>query len=233
MKKFIKQLKERNPFHKQEQPQELPIKRTLSSNGSVQFATSYTLGRTIGKGAFGIVYEATHNSSHKKYAIKSLVKSNLSETQKVKQEIQILKSISHPNIVQFYELFEDDVHLRIVSELCSGGELFDRIIKQGSFTEKDAIHLIKQLLSGVCYLHSKNIVHRDLKPENLLFNVATSQLEDCKLMITDFGLSRISDEDLLMTACGTPSFVAPEVIMRTGHGTPCDLWSIKLNITIL
>lgn len=99
-------------------------------------------------------------------------------------------------------------------ELVTGGELFDRIVDKGSYTERDASSLVKQILSAVDYLHNLNIVHRDLKPENLLYK---SKADDSKIMLSDFGLSKILVENKMMkTACGTPGYVAPEVLLELG-----------------
>jgi len=118
-------------------------------------------------------------------------------------ELNVLKKVDHPNIVALHDLFETKNAVYIITDLASGGELFTELLLQRSFTEKDAAHLIRQVLEGVAYLHDHEIVHRDLKPENLLFK---DKDENPRLMITDFGLSKIlrNHNDILMTACGTP-----------------------------
>ncbi|KAI8146191.1 kinase-like domain-containing protein [Fennellomyces sp. T-0311] len=140
-------------------------------------------------------------------------------------ELDILKSVRHPHIVSMHGLYESKEAVYIVTDLASGGELFQQLLKKGSYTEKDASNLVRQMLEGLSYLHDNDIVHRDIKPENLLFDTAD---ENAKLMITDFGLSKIlkNHDDILMTACGTPGYVAPEVLLQTGHGKPVDLWSV-------
>jgi calcium/calmodulin-dependent protein kinase I len=113
----------------------------------------------------------------------------------------------------------------------TGGELFDRIVEKGMYTEKDASELVQQILTAVDYLHKSDIVHRDLKPENLLYY---SPAEDSKIMISDFGLSRMGENvDELATACGTPGYVAPEVLRRQKYGKPVDCWSIGVISYIL
>lgn len=114
----------------------------------------------------------------------------------------------------------------LITDLAFGGELFDRICKKGSYYESDAVEIVKTTLSAVCYLHSNGIVHRDLKPENLLFR---SPAEDSELLLADFGLSRIIDEEqmhVLTTTCGTPGYMAPEIFNKTGHGKPVDVWAL-------
>ena len=112
----------------------------------------------------------------------------------------------------------------------TGGELFDRIVEKGSYTEKDAADLIRQVLSAVAYMHSMGVVHRDLKPENLLYH---SPEEDSKIMISDFGLSKMEDSGIMATACGTPGYVAPEVLAQKPYGKEVDVWSIGVISYIL
>merc|ERR1719394_1566059 len=115
-------------------------------------------------------------------------------------------------------------------ELVTGGELFDRIVEKGSYTEKDAADLIKQVMSAVHYMHESGVVHRDLKPENLLYH---SPDEDSKIMISDFGLSKMEDSGIMATACGTPGYVAPEVLAQKPYGKEVDVWSIGVISYIL
>ncbi|KAJ3199539.1 hypothetical protein HK099_003118, partial [Clydaea vesicula] len=144
--------------------------------------------------------------------------------QSLRNEIEVLKRINHKNIIGLKDFFETESRLYLVCDLAEGGELFEALIDKGFFNEKVAAQLVKQLLEAILYLHSKDIVHRDLKPENLLFD---SKSEDANLMITDFGLSKyIEENDILKTACGTPGYVAPEVLMKTGYGKPVDMWSM-------
>ncbi|ESO00521.1 hypothetical protein HELRODRAFT_93050, partial [Helobdella robusta] len=140
----------------------------------------------------------------------------------------ILKQVRHPHIVSMHGLYESKDAVYIVTDLAGGGELFQQLLKKGNYTEKDAANLIRQMLEGLSYLHKCDIVHRDMKPENakqLLFQTTD---ENASLMITDFGLSKIlkNHDDVLTTACGTPGYVAPEVLLQTGYGKPVDLWSV-------
>ncbi|PIO70310.1 kinase domain protein [Teladorsagia circumcincta] len=115
-------------------------------------------------------------------------------------------------------------------ELVTGGELFDRIVAKGSYTEKDASHLIRQVLHAVSFMHGNGVVHRDLKPENLLYY---NQDEDSKIMVSDFGLSKTEDSGVMATACGTPGYVAPEVLQQKPYGKAVDVWSIGVIAYIL
>jgi len=112
----------------------------------------------------------------------------------------------------------------------TGGELFDRIVEKGSYSEKDAADLIKQVLSAVAYMHEEGVVHRDLKPENLLYY---SPDADSKIMISDFGLSKMEESGVMATACGTPGYVAPEVLAQKPYGKAVDVWSIGVISYIL
>ncbi|KDR20580.1 Calcium/calmodulin-dependent protein kinase type 1D, partial [Zootermopsis nevadensis] len=138
--------------------------------------------------------------------------------------------LKHPNIVQLLETFEDKHKVYLIMELVTGGELFDRIVEKGSYTEKDASDLIRQVLEAVDYMHEQGVVHRDLKPENLLYY---SPDEDSKIMISDFGLSKMEDSGIMATACGTPGYVAPEVLAQKPYGKAVDVWSIGVISYIL
>jgi calcium/calmodulin-dependent protein kinase I len=146
----------------------------------------------------------------------------------VRNEIAVLKKVSmgHQNILTLVDYFETMNNLYLVTDLALGGELFDRICRKGSYYESDAAELIRATLSAVAYLHDHGIVHRDLKPENLLFRTPEDNAE---LLIADFGLSRIMDEEqfhVLTTTCGTPGYMAPEIFKKTGHGKPVDVWAM-------
>jgi len=119
----------------------------------------YTMGQPLGSGSFGTVRIATHKQTNQKRAIKVIKKQDQDE-QKFFLEVEILSKLSHPNIMQIYEFYSDAKHYYIVSEVCSGGELFEKISEQGSFTEKAASQIMKQLISAISYSHINNIVHR-------------------------------------------------------------------------
>ncbi|XP_053870834.1 calcium/calmodulin-dependent protein kinase type 1B [Malaclemys terrapin pileata] len=115
-------------------------------------------------------------------------------------------------------------------QLVTGGELFDRIVARGHYTERDASRLVRQVLGAVSYLHQLGVVHRDLKPENLLY---ASPLEDAKIMITDFGLSKLESDGVMATACGTPGYVAPELLEQKPYGKAVDSWALGVISYIL
>ncbi|KAF9217994.1 hypothetical protein CPC16_001356 [Podila verticillata] len=180
----------------------------------------------LGVGTFATVKEIVLKETGKSYALKIILKKTLQgKGAMIDTEISVLSKVRHPNCVSLLELFETEDAVYLVTDLAAGGELFDQLLQKGSYTEGDAARLVYQILLGVAYLHDRDIVHRDLKPENLLFSDKT---ENARLMITDFGLSKVltTQNDVLMTACGTPGYVAPEVLEQIGHGKPVDMWSV-------
>ncbi|KAF8929539.1 hypothetical protein BGZ58_008873 [Dissophora ornata] len=186
----------------------------------------YTISdHVLGVGTFATVKEIILKSTGKSYALKIILKKTLQGKSSIETEISVLSKVRHPNCVSLLELFETEEAVYLVTDLAEGGELFDQLLKKGFYGEGDAARLVHQILLGVEYLHSMGVVHRDLKPENLLFE---DKSENSRLMITDFGLSKVltGGNDVLMTACGTPGYVAPEVLEQIGHGKPVDMWSV-------
>ncbi|KAG9332684.1 hypothetical protein JZ751_014782, partial [Albula glossodonta] len=197
-------------------------------------------------GAFSEVVLAEEKMTQRLVAIKCIPKKALEgKENSIENEIAVLHKIKHTNIVSLEDIFESKSHLYLVMQLqqlgltldvtpfhsVSGGELFDRIVEKGFYTEKDASKLIQQILDAVKYLHDMGIVHRDLKPENLLYY---SMEEDSKIMISDFGLSKIEGSGSVMsTACGTPGYVAPEVLAQKPYSKAVDCWSIGVISYIL
>lgn len=186
--------------------------------------SKYRFGRTLGAGTYGIVREADGPTG--KVAIKIILKKNVKGNERmVYDELDMLQRLKHDHIVRFEDWFESKDKYYIVTELATGGELFDRICEQGKFTEKDASQTIKQVLGAVDYLHSKNVVHRDLKPENLLY---LSKSQDSDLVLADFGIAKMLDskDEVLTTMAGSFGYAAPEVMLKKGHGKPVDMWSM-------
>lgn len=192
----------------------------------------YILKEVLGSGAFSQVRQASSKvSSSTQVAVKTIQKKALKgKEETLENEIAVLRKLQHPNIVQLVEVFQEKMQYHLVMQLVTGGELFDRIVEKGSYSEKDAVHLISQILDGVRYMHSEGVVHRDLKPENLLYYDATPE---AKIMITDFGLSKMGENVVLSTTCGTPGYVAPEVLNRETYTNKVDVWSIGVISYIL
>ncbi|XP_006767242.1 PREDICTED: calcium/calmodulin-dependent protein kinase type 1G isoform X2 [Myotis davidii] len=184
----------------------------------------------LGSGAFSEVFLVKQRVTGKLFALKCIKKSPAFRDSSLENEIAVLKKIKHENIVTLEDIYESATHYYLVMQLVSGGELFDRILERGVYTEKDASLVIQQVLSAVKYLHENGIVHRDLKPENLLY---LTPEENSKIMITDFGLSKMEQSGVMSTACGTPGYVAPEVLAQKPYSKAVDCWSIGVITYIL
>ncbi|XP_029291104.1 calcium/calmodulin-dependent protein kinase IGb isoform X2 [Cottoperca gobio] len=183
----------------------------------------------LGSGAFSEVFMVKEKKTGKMFAMKC-VKKKQKRDLNLENEIAVLRRIKHDNVVGMEDFYESQTHFYLVMELVSGGELFDRILDRGVYSEKDASSVIQQVLQAVSYLHENDIVHRDLKPENILYY---SQDENSKIMISDFGLSKMVDNDIMSTACGTPGYVAPEVLAQKPYSKAVDCWSIGVITYIL
>ncbi|KMZ63593.1 Calcium-dependent protein kinase [Zostera marina] len=194
----------------------------------------YTMGKKLGQGQFGTTYLCVEKSTGDKYACKSIPKRKLlckEDYEDVWREIQIMHHLSeHPEVVQIRGAYEDSMSVHIVMELCAGGELFDRIIKKGHYSEKKAAMLIKTVVKMVEACHSLGVTHRDLKPENFLF---VGEEEDSALKATDFGLSLFyKPGEIFSEVVGSPYYVAPEVL-RKYYGPEADVWSAGVILYIL
>merc|ERR1712232_183779 len=192
----------------------------------------YEIGNELGSGAFSVVKSCRRKDTGEEFAVKIINKETVkADLHRLAIEMKILESVKHPNIIELKEIFETNDKLYIVTELVTGGELFDRIVNKGSYTERDAATLVTKFLEALDYLHEKGIVHRDLKPENLLLK---SKENDSDIKLADFGLSKIVGQEVLMqTACGTPGYVAPEILQAKGYGKEVDLWSVGVITYIL
>lgn len=187
----------------------------------------------IGKGTYGSVCIAKDKKSNASLAIKTIAKDAIPDVTKFQAEIDLMKALDHPNIVQLYETFEDKCKIYLVMELCEGGDMYDMIVERGCCAESDVACIMRQLLHGVCYLHRNGVVHRDLKPENLLF-VSKCEISQTRIKIIDFGISCFWEkgDELLSTKCGTSFYLAPEVL--TGkYGNEVDVWSCAIIMYIL
>jgi len=191
----------------------------------------------IGHGHYGVVRKCMDRETGEWYAIKSIRKSKVNKVEILRREIDILKNVSHPNIIRLIEVHEDVKYIHLITELCTGGELFDRIIAktqspEGHFSERDAAGFVVSILDAIAYCHNEmHVIHRDLKPENFLL---ASKAEDAPIKIIDFGLSRydVAPGNMMRTKVGTPYYVAPEVLNKN-YDKSCDIWSIGVITYIL
>lgn len=192
----------------------------------------YRLSDELGKGAFSVVRKAIDNETGAYVAIKCVSRAQLTENdiRSFKQEVEILKRVQHRNIIKFLDFFEDDDCYYLVMEYMAGGELFERIVQNTCYNEDDARNLIISLLNAVKYCHDHNIVHRDLKPENLLL----SSIDDnADIKLADFGFATSLDGANLTTQCGTPNYVAPEILNKQRYGKAVDMWAVGVITFIL
>ncbi|KAK6228462.1 hypothetical protein SCA6_000802 [Theobroma cacao] len=198
------------------------------------FKEYYSLGRKLGQGQFGTTFLCVEKATGKEYACKSIAKRKLvtdDDVEDVRREIQIMHHLAgHPNVISIKGAYEDAVAVHVLMELCAGGELFDRIVQRGHYTERKAAALTRTIVGVVEACHSLGVMHRDLKPENFLF---VNQQEDSLLKTIDFGLSIFFKPGEKFTdVVGSPYYVAPEVL-RKRYGPEADVWSAGVILYIL
>ncbi|KAK6081843.1 CAMK rad53 protein kinase [Seiridium cupressi] len=211
------------------------IFRYPRSRMSSAFLQQYTLLERLGKGHFAEVFLCVEKSSGTKYAVKIFTKhpgmEERSKTDGLQQEIAVLMGVSHPNILCLKDTFNEKSAVYLVLELASEGELFNHIVMKQKFNEDEARKLFIQLFQGIKYLHDRNIVHRDIKPENIL--VVDKEM---RVKLADFGLAKIiGEESFTTTLCGTPSYVAPEILAEGRHRkytNAVDIWSLGVVLYI-
>ena len=180
----------------------------------------------LGEGAFSEVYLVINKKTGMKCAAKVMKKSkmNKDDVKSVHEEVRIMRQLQHPNIVKFVDLFDETDYMYVILEFLEGGALFDRVVDKDHYNERDARDLVFIFLSSLKFCHDRDIIHRDIKPENLLMSSLT---DDASVKIADFGLSiHLPGKELCMHACGTPNYIAPEMIFKTGYSKPVDMWAV-------
>ncbi|XP_014457970.2 serine/threonine-protein kinase DCLK3 [Alligator mississippiensis] len=216
----------------EKKPQEFEsrgLRHIVKGRGDVE--SYYEIRRTIGDGNFAVVKECRQCNTNQIYAMKIVDKCKLKgKEDMMESEILIIKSLSHPNIVSLIEVYETEAEIYLILEYVPGGDLFDAIIESVKFTEHDAALMITDLCEALVYIHAKNIVHRDLKPENLL--VQHNADKSTRLKLADFGLAKLVTKPIF-TVCGTPTYVAPEILAEKGYGLEVDLWATGVILYIL
>lgn len=211
----------------------MPEIEQIPDNNNVLFG-KYELGKLLGCGAFAKVYHARNVHSGQSVAIKVINKKKIATTNlmsNIKREISIMRKLNHRHIVKLYEVLASKTKIYFIMEFIKGGELFAKVAK-GRFSEDLSRKYFQQLISAVGYCHSRGVFHRDLKPENLLLD------ENGNLKVSDFGLSavktQIRPDGLLHTLCGTPAYVAPEILSKKGYdGAKVDVWSCGVILFVL
>eukprot|EP01112_Ceratiomyxa_fruticulosa_P007351 TRINITY_DN1901_c0_g2_i1.p1 TRINITY_DN1901_c0_g2~~TRINITY_DN1901_c0_g2_i1.p1 ORF type:complete len:452 (+),score=101.84 TRINITY_DN1901_c0_g2_i1:225-1580(+) len=212
-------------------PSSASLPKVVVEEKPLRLEDVYDLGKELGRGGFSVVREAKHKKTGDLVAIKCIHKKTVKPEELVllNREISIMTKLRHRNIVQLLDKFETANDLFLVLELVTGGELFDKIVERGFYSEDDAAKIVRQILEGVSYMHRHGVVHRDLKPENLLCSGKDGEV--CK--IADFGLSKDVESGNLVTSCGTPSYVAPEVLTGGAYDSECDIWSVGVITYVL
>ncbi|CAK8570493.1 unnamed protein product [Lathyrus sativus] len=234
---------EKEPEKEKKKQRKPSVKRSSSAGLRVDsvlqretgnFKEFFSLGKKLGQGQFGITFLCIEKETGRQYACKSIAKRKLvtdDDVEDVRREIQIMHHLAgHANVISIKGAYEDAVAVHVVMELCAGGELFDRIIQRGHYTERKAAELIRTIVGVVEACHSLGVMHRDLKPENFLF---VNQQEDSLLKTIDFGLSVFfKPGDTFIDVVGSPYYVAPEVLKKR-YGPEADVWSAGVILYIL
>jgi len=201
-----------------------------------QYGLNFVNVKVIGKGSFAKVYLVKRKTDGVNLAVKTFDKAALLKQDKAKasliSEINIMRRLDHESIIKLHDVYESENHVYLVQEVLHGGELFDRIVKKGQYTERDACTLMTKLLSALAYMHSRGIMHRDIKPENLILKDVEN---DWNVKIADFGLATFvnPNHDYLFKRCGTPGYVAPEVLADQKYDQKVDVFSCGVILYIL
>jgi calcium-dependent protein kinase len=221
------------PFHSSSHNSAAAVGRVLGKPME-DVRSTYTFGRELGRGQFGVTYLVTHKITKEQFACKSIATRKLirrDDLDDIRREVQIMHHLTgHRNIVELKGAYEDRHSVNLIMELCAGGELFDRIISKGHYSERAAAELCRQMVAVVHNCHTMGVMHRDLKPENFLF---LSKHENSPLKTTDFGLSVFfKPGDVFKDLVGSAYYVAPEVLRRS-YGPEADIWSAGIILYIL
>ena len=180
----------------------------------------------IGKGAFGEVWKVLHKQSNKKYVLKVMDKSSIKEqklSDQINREIEIMYKLNHPHVIRLINHFEDDKYFYLIIPYASKGQLYSLLRRQVRFDQRTAAQYMREVLEAVRYIHSFNpkIIHRDIKPENILLD------ENCRVLLSDFGWSNfLYDNEYRKTFCGTPEYLSPEMVKKSGHNEMVDIWAL-------
>uniref|UniRef100_A0A667XAR5 Si:ch211-27e6.1 n=1 Tax=Myripristis murdjan TaxID=586833 RepID=A0A667XAR5_9TELE len=190
----------------------------------------YDVKALIGRGSFSRVVRVEHRATRRPFAIKMMEVKAPGGREVCASELAVLRRVSHANVIQLVEVLQTPQRVYMVLELATGGELLDRVVTTGRFTERDATRALRMVLAAVGYLHGLGITHRDLKPENLLYYHPGA---DSRLLVTDFGLATFGgagrakgDDWSLRTTCGTPEYMAPEMVLRRPYSCAVDMWAL-------
>uniref|UniRef100_A0A3B4BCL9 CaM kinase-like vesicle-associated protein n=1 Tax=Periophthalmus magnuspinnatus TaxID=409849 RepID=A0A3B4BCL9_9GOBI len=208
----------------------LPVGEKKDYHSPADVTDKYDMGQIVKSEEFCEIFRAKDKITNKMYTCKKFLKKDGRKVRKAaKNEIQILKMVKHPNILQLVDVYETKKEYFLFLELATGREVFDWILDQGYYSEKDTSNVVRQVLEAVAYLHSLHIVHRNLKLENLVYY---NRLKHSKIVISDFHLAKL-ENGLIKEPCGTPEYLAPEVVGRQRYGRPVDCWATGVIMYIL
>lgn len=191
----------------------------------------YELGDELGRGAFSVVKRGKHKATGTMYAVK-IIQKKFVRLEVLEREITIMQKVSHPHVLSLKEVYEDATTVTLVLDLVTGGELFEKVLQKGHFSEQDSALIVTQILEALVYLHNKGVAHRDLKPENLL----CASEHNMYIYVADFGLSRLVNEDefqQMSTQCGSLEYCAPEILSGEPYDKSVDMWSLGVITYIL
>jgi len=208
------------------------MKSSTRQSSAKNFRDSYVLGKTLGKGNFSVVRKCRHKFSKSFYAAKIILLDgnevdNVERKEMIGNEVQIARELKHENILQFVDVFHSKDRIIMITHINELGDIYDFIANQDQISEKFARLLALEICSAVNYMHSKKIVHRDIKPENFLLNKSSTS-DNYSVKLCDFGLAEKISIASLTRVCGSPSFVAPEVLNMQPYGLPIDVWSMGI-----
>lgn len=221
-----------------------PVRRSPMGRASTSFRSllpdDYVLECVAGKGTTSTCYKCMRKTDGRRFACKIIEKRKLAPSARkrievaaqLRREVDVLRRVDHPHIAKLEQSFEDDNYLILVMELMEGGELFDAIVDKGRFSEREAIHVARCILSAIQHMHERGVIHRDLKPENMLLAVSTRRgrrqdvASALDIKIIDFGFAKVLKEGATSTSfLGTGGYLAPEILLRQPYGTSVDMWS--------
>ncbi|EGZ11565.1 hypothetical protein PHYSODRAFT_562681 [Phytophthora sojae] len=216
-----------------------PTGRSPSSGAAAGFRAllpdEYVLECVAGKGTTSTCYKCVRKTDGRRFACKIIEKRKLAPSARkrrevaaqLRREVDVLRRVDHPHIAKLEQAFEDDNYLILIMELLEGGELFDAIVDKGRFSEREAVHVARCVLSAIQHMHERGVVHRDLKPENMLLAVSPRRRRGAlDVKIIDFGFAKVLSEGATSTSfLGTGGYLAPEILLRQPYGTSVDMWS--------
>jgi serine/threonine protein kinase len=207
-------------------------------NAELELQEKYEIQQVLGVGSTSTCHKCTCRATNLPYACKIIDKLHIDEKfqgmmQQFHVEIDALRKLDHPSIIQLYDVYITGDKIFIIMELMEGGELFDYVVQKGTLTEEEASKIVKSVTSAMVYMHSKNIIHRDLKPENLLLKQKPGRSGNLDVKIIDFGLSKLMEEPVARSFLGTRGYLAPEMLQRRDYSRAVDTWALGVIVFVL